>query len=70
MPVCLTVCGESVTLPEGITTLEALLKHLNHNPAEGIAVAHQGIVIPRARWSEPLLNPGDTVEIVRPVFGG
>jgi thiamine biosynthesis protein ThiS len=70
MPVCLTVSGESVTVPKGVDTLEALLTHLGHDPAQSLAMAHQGVVVPRSDWSKTVLKSGDSVEIVRPVFGG
>ncbi len=35
-----------------------------------IAVAVNSQVVPRARWSEIALNPGDAVEIVKPFSGG
>ncbi|CAO3418850.1 sulfur carrier protein ThiS [Azospirillum endophyticum] len=36
----------------------------------GVAVALNGAVVPRRRWSETLLQPGDSLEIVRPLQGG
>jgi len=36
----------------------------------GIAVALNETVVPRARWPETRLEPGDRVEIVRPIVGG
>jgi len=36
----------------------------------GIAVALNETVVPRARWPETRLKPGDRVEIVRPIVGG
>ncbi|BAI71091.1 thiamine biosynthesis [Azospirillum sp. B510] len=38
--------------------------------ARGIAVALNGAVIPRRRWHETPLQPGDSLEIVRPIQGG
>jgi sulfur carrier protein len=35
-----------------------------------VAVAVNETVIPRARWNEVALKPGDAVEIVKPVQGG
>jgi thiamine biosynthesis protein ThiS len=35
-----------------------------------VAVAHNGDVIPRARYDEVCVRQGDTVEIVRMVGGG
>lgn len=36
----------------------------------GIAVALNEAVVPRARWPETRLAPGDRIEIVRPIVGG
>lgn len=38
--------------------------------AQGVAVALNGAVVPRRRWPETLLQPGDSLEIVRPIQGG
>ena len=38
--------------------------------ARFVAVAVNETVIPRARWTEIALKPGDAVEIVKPVQGG
>ncbi|MQP66702.1 sulfur carrier protein ThiS [Niveispirillum sp. SYP-B3756] len=38
--------------------------------ARGIAVALNGTVLPRARWADTVLSPGDKVEIVKVLQGG
>ena len=38
--------------------------------ARGVAVAVNGEVVPRSRWSEAGLKQGDDVEVVRPFAGG
>jgi len=38
--------------------------------ARGIAVALNGMVLPRARWVDTVLSPGDKVEIVKVLQGG
>jgi sulfur carrier protein len=38
--------------------------------ARGIAVALNGTVLPRARWVDTVLSPGDKVEIVKVLQGG
>ncbi|SMF67612.1 sulfur carrier protein [Azospirillum oryzae] len=38
--------------------------------ARGVAVALNGAVVPRRRWVETPLQPGDSLEIVRPIQGG
>jgi thiazole synthase len=39
-------------------------------PAEQVAVAHNGAIVPRERWAEVELREGDEVEVVRAVAGG
>ena len=52
-------------------TLEALLRELGLDPgAKGLAIALNGAVAPRGRWSETALRPDDEIEIVRPARGG
>nr|WP_274390049.1 sulfur carrier protein ThiS [Azospirillum doebereinerae] len=38
--------------------------------ARGVAVALNGALLPRRRWTETGLAPGDSLEIVRPIQGG
>lgn len=39
-------------------------------PVEGVAVAHNGGVVPRSRQQQTPLLPGDRVEVIRAVGGG
>ena len=53
------------------TTLAGVLDELGHDPAShGVAVALNGEVVPRGRWVEHTIRPGDRVEIVGAVQGG
>lgn len=57
--------------PFGASTIAALLEEEGVPAgARFVAVAVNEAVVPRARWSEVSLKPGDTVEIVKPVQGG
>jgi sulfur carrier protein len=38
--------------------------------AQGIAVALNGTVVPKVRWPDTMLQPGDELEIVKPFSGG
>lgn len=38
--------------------------------ARGIAVALNDSVVPRGRWADTILSPGDRVEIVKVLQGG
>jgi len=62
------VNGKIVETSPGIT-LEALLGQLQSS-SEGIAVAINLQVVPKARWGSRILEAGDAVEIVRAVGGG
>ena len=61
------VNGEKIPLSS--KTLTGLLKGLKLE-FEGVAVALNGEVVHRDRWSETPLTAGDRVEIVRAVGGG
>jgi sulfur carrier protein len=63
------VNGESE--PLAAATVEALLAEKAVNTGQrGIAVALNGVVVPRVAWRDTLLRPGDSVEIVRARPGG
>ena len=52
-------------------TLTALLREKEIAPdARGVAVAINGMVVPRAAWPSTRLSAGDQVEIVRARQGG
>ena len=53
-------------------TLAALLaeRGVEAERARGVAVALNGQVVPRARWAETVLAPGDSLEIIGAVQGG
>jgi sulfur carrier protein len=54
-----------------VATLAALLEEKAVDVAQrGIAVALNGLVVPRAAWPQTPLRPGDNVEIVRARQGG
>ena len=66
--ITLTVNGKQRELPSELR-LPALLEVLGVD-RRLIAVAHNGDVIPRARYDDVCLRHGDSVEIVRMVGGG
>ena len=58
--------GEECALPAGTTVADLV-------PAEwkqGVAVARNHEIVPRATWAATTVQPGDAIEIVRPVQGG
>ena len=64
----LRVNGEPREVPTG-TTIRALVALLGA-PPEGVAVAVNGGVIPRAEHGTHTLAEGDRVEVIRAVGGG
>ncbi len=63
------VNGESEQLIA--TTIEILLAEKALDTGQrGIAVAVNGVVVPRTAWRDTPLKPGDSVEIVRARQGG
>ena len=69
----ITVNGEASTVSDGSTVAElvdALLAELRSGQRGGVAVAVNEDVVPRARWEDTALKPGDRVEILTAVQGG
>lgn len=64
----ITVNGDPREVPAG-TSLGAFLSDL-HLPSDGIAVAINQEVIPRATHPQTPLKAGDIVEIIHAVGGG
>jgi sulfur carrier protein len=63
------VNGAERELPSG-TTVAALLDALGIGASDGIAVAHNERVVPRAQFAEREVAAGDRIEIIRAVAGG
>ncbi len=62
------VNGKTVKTSPGIT-LDVLVSELQSS-SDGIAVAINLQVVPRAQWHSRVLEAGDAIEIVRAVGGG
>lgn len=60
--------GRDREVGEG-TTLQDLLPEAARQGL-GVAIAHNGAVVPRSGWAEVLVDPGDRVEILNAVGGG
>lgn len=66
----ITVNGDEREV-EKVRTLEELLRALGVDVDRGgIAVARNETVVPRARWREIIVEPGDRLEIIAAVQGG
>lgn len=59
--------------PESLSAdvLSDLLRGRGIEPtARGLAIALNGTLVPRSRWAETKLRPGDKIDIVRAFPGG
>lgn len=53
------------------TTLADLVAELGHRPNRpGVAVAVNGVVVPRRTWQARMLTDGDSIEVLGAVQGG
>ncbi len=64
----LQVNGEAKQLPPG-TSVRALLDHLGLNPGR-VAIEYNLEILPKTKWEETRVAPGDRLEIVQFVGGG
>lgn len=65
-----SVNGESRSLAAGTTVAAVVDSISGTRQGRGMAVALDGEVVPRSRWSEVKLSDGARVEIVVAVQGG
>jgi thiamine biosynthesis protein ThiS len=68
MSLDIRINGEDRTIDE-VSSLAGLLERLGID-SEGIAVAHNGAVVPRDRLAETPVEDGDVLEVIRAVAGG
>lgn len=64
----LRVNGNEVEVSEP-TTVAALVHQISPSP-QGVAVAVNGVVVPRGGWAGAQLTDGDEVEVLMAVQGG
>ena len=62
--------GTERQLPDGATVLDAVATAAGDPDRGGIAVAVEGDVVPRRRWSEVVLAEGQRVEVLEARQGG
>ena len=63
-----TINGEKREVPEGLNVAK-LLAHLELNPSR-VAIERNLDILPRNRWSDTVVEHGDSYEIVQLVGGG
>jgi thiamine biosynthesis protein ThiS len=62
------VNGENRVTPQG-TTVRSLLDQLGLNPGR-VAIEYNLQILPKTKWPDTVVAPGDRVEIVQFVGGG
>jgi sulfur carrier protein len=62
--------GERREIEDGATVRAAVTATGAPSEGRGVAVAHDGEVVPRRRWDDVPLREGQHVEVVRAVQGG
>jgi sulfur carrier protein len=62
--------GESRDLRDGATVADAVDASGAPESRAGVAVAVDGEVVPRSRWSDDTLSEGQRVEVLQAVQGG
>jgi sulfur carrier protein len=70
MTLSVTINGDARELPAGATVASVVRSLPGPPEGRGVAVAVEGEVVPRARWSTTQLKAGATVEVVVAVQGG
>lgn len=60
--------GVSAELANGLTVADVV--PMVTDRTSGIAVARNGEVVPRSRWSGDVVAPGDRVDVLTAVQGG
>lgn len=64
----LNVNGKEQDVPEGLTLAE--LAEILQTPAQGVAVAVENQLVPRARWAETHLKENDRIVVIKAACGG
>ena len=65
----ITLNGDATDVPAG-SSLESLLARSGHRVRRGLAIAMNGEVVPRGRWTEQRVSEGDVVELLAATQGG
>ena len=66
----ISVSGETIEV-ENVSSINELLAKIGiESTKNGIAVARNGSIVPKARWEREAVNSGDVFEIVRASQGG
>ena len=62
--------GERIALADGASVADAVARASAGPERRGVAVALDGVVVPRSAWARTELREGQRVEVVQAVQGG
>ena len=62
--------GEDSAIESEISLNDFVAGRLNGKEPNGIAVAHNGMVIPKQKWTAVTVKENDQIEIIHAVQGG
>lgn len=65
-----TVNGESVSIEPETTVLALVAMRTGRQQPVGVAVARNGVVLPRSEWATRIVQHGDEYELVGVMQGG
>jgi sulfur carrier protein len=68
MSLHVTVNGTVLEIADGATVAALVAEHGGGH--DRVAVARNGDVVPRSRWTATRLAPGDRLEVLAPTAGG
>lgn len=62
--------GEDSSVESEISLTDFVTSQLKGKEPNGIAVAHNGMVIPKQKWDIVIIKENDSIEIIHAVQGG
>ena len=70
MSLAVTINGDHRELPAGATVASVIASLPGAPEGRGVAVALEGVVVPRGQWPSTKLHDGASLEVVVAVQGG
>ena len=62
--------GVQQEIEMNVNLLDFLNGYLNGKDSKGVAVARNGVMVPRSLWNTTMIGESDEIEIVHAVQGG
>ncbi len=62
--------GIQQDIEKKVNILDFLTNYLDGKDTKGVAIARNGVMVPRSHWNTTLIDESDEIEIVHAVQGG